>query len=558
MFQDQDNKGIYYSLQDLEKIRNCMQTELERTMKVLAQEKNEHPPLYYLSYLFRNRCKHRFAGYLGVIHTSQMRSDNTVYCDARVGSKEYDNTSNGNLKSNVDKENQNEYHQMPSQIETDAYRFSLWRLTDFSYREALKQYYARKSNELEYMNLYPELGSKKLFINKNRKNISYSNYKQPTYIDKDYWCYLIRKASTLIKKYRNIKDSWFEFYSEQTQSLFIDSQGQDILRQHQVFELRLHFWFLQNNGEACSYDFGLIEGNIENLPSEVDFLRIVKERIDFVFALSRAPRLNSFSGPILLDAIPSGVFFHEVVGHRLEGSRLLSPEDGGTFINLRGKKITPEYIDIIDNPLLKRYGKRELIGHFEYDDEGSRSEKVVLVKRGVLKNFLTSSSPIPKQKKFNGHARNQDIQRPISRMGNLIIQNHKPYTADEMRNMFLEEIRKQKKSFGIYIKEVIGGETGTDAYDFQAFKGEILSAVKVFPNGKEELIKGVDFVGTPLSALDSVICMGKDMEVSNSYCGAESGIIPVSTIAPSMLLSTLELQSTERERYTQYALDVPY
>ena len=127
-----------------------------------------------------------------------------------------------------------------------------------------------------------------------------------------------------------------------------------------------------------------------------------------------------------------------------------------------------------------------------------------------------------------------------------------------MRQLFIEEIKRQKKPYGIWVKDTLGGETGTSSYDFQAFKGEILDAVRVFPDGREEPIRGVDFVGTPLSSLDSVVCLGDDPTLDNSYCGAESGVVPVSTVSPSMLMRNLELQGQDRERYTQYIVPLPY
>ena len=316
---------------------------------------------------------------------------------------------------------------------------------------------------------------------------------------------------------------------------------------------------LTKDGEGLSQECNLIEGDLADLPSEKEFLRIVQDRIDALLKIRNAPRINSYSGPVLLSPDASGLFFHEVVGHRLEGSRLLSPDEGATFMDLRDKRIAPDFIDIVDDPTVSRYaGGRRMIGSFDFDDEGAPSRRAVLVEKGVLKNFLTTSAPIPGQRQLNGHARNSLHERPISRMGNLFVINRKPTSPADIRAAFLEEIKKQKKPFGIMVKEVLGGETGTESYDFQAFKGEILSAVRVFPDGREEPVRGVDFVGTPLSALDSVICLGDDPVMENSYCGAESGMVPVSTIAPSMLIRNLELQSQDRERFTQYIMPLPY
>jgi len=247
-----------------------------------------------------------------------------------------------------------------------------------------------------------------------------------------------------------------------------------------------------------------------------------------------------------------------VVGHRLEGSRLLSAEEGSTFQDLQGRDIAPSFLSIVDDPTLRRFRGQSLIGHFRHDDEGSPARRVVLVDHGVLRRFLTTVAPIPGQREFNGHARSAFHERPISRMGNLLVQAHAPFTAAELRERFLEEIRRQKKAFGIHVKETLGGETQTGSYDFQAFKGEILHAVRVFPDGREEPVRGVDFVGTPLSALDALTALGDDLEVDNAFCTAESGSVPVSTIAPSALLRTLELQAKERERYTPFVLPLPW
>lgn len=100
-------------------------------------------------------------------------------------------------------------------------------------------------------------------------------------------------------------------------------------------------------------------------------------------------------------------------------------------------------------------------------------------------------------------------------MGNLLVVNRQPADPKTMRQLFMSEIKRQKKPYGIWVKDTLGGETGTSSYDFQAFKGEILDAVRVFPDGREEPIRGVDFVGTPLSSLDSVVCLGDDPTLNN-------------------------------------------
>ena len=142
-------------------------------------------------------------------------------------------------------------------------------------------------------------------------------------------------------------------------------------------------------------------------------------------------------------------------------------------------------------------------------------------------------------------------------MGNLFVSSREPLAKDALWERFLEEIKKKKAPYGIFVRETLGGETDTRSYDFQAFKGEIMYAERVSPDGKRELCRGVDFVGTPLSALDSLVALGDDVTVDNAYCGAESGMIPVSTVAPSALMAILELQSKDRQRFAPFALPPP-
>lgn len=535
---------------ELETAAKLLKTELRRS---LAHLRKGRPRAYYLSYLFRNQRVETIAGRLGAVAEHRAVANKQAFCDMRVGSYRYDNVGGGGLSDNSERDESVDYMSLPSEMENDAFRYALWRLTDARYREAVEQYYERKSLEVHYVDAMRKLPSR-------TKRRGIRDFKPVRFeeLDIDYWKHLIRRAGALVKRHPQIKNSWFEFSAIHRQHVFVDSEGAMQLQESAIFEMRAHVWLLTRKGDAISQELNLTEGDIKNLPNEKEFLKRIGEKIKLLIALDKARRLNSYSGPVLLSPDAAGLFFHEVVGHRLEGSRLLSPEEGSTFADLRGKRVAPEYIDIIDDPTQELFQGRRLLGHFRYDDEGSRSARAVLVEKGVLKNFLTTSAPIPGQKELNGHARNQSHERPISRMGNLIIHNRSPVPFPLMWDLFLEEIRRQKRPFGIYIKETLGGETDTSSYDFQAFKGEIMNVVQVFPDGRQRPIRGVDFVGTPLTALDSVMCLGDDPALVNSYCGAESGMIPVSTIAPSMLMRTLELQARDTERYTQYALPLPY
>ncbi len=536
-------KGLFTE-EDLRKIRKYMQDELDRSFLYLKKKK---PPVYYISYLFRNRRQESVTARLGSVTEHTVRSGNNVFCDLRVGSYRYDNVSMGGLGETVSTEESDDASSMPSEPNEDAYKYSVWKLTEAKYRESAEEFFKKKSRELHYREIYPGLASKA-----RSQSVKDWKYRELPKLDVPLWKDILRKAGLITKKNPWIKSAHFELISTHSQSVFMSTEGSLQLQQNSFFELRGMFWTLTSQGEPISREFHFIETDPSAFPGEGAFLNKVKLNIEMLAALEKAPVINSYSGPVMLSASAASLFFHEVVGHRLEGSRQLSPDDGSTFRDLRNKKIAPEFIDISDDPQMVTCEGRGLVGHYRYDDEGNEGKKAVLVEKGVLKRFLTGSAPIPDQKELNGHGRNQNTERPISRMGNLIVRCRNPVSEEVMHDLFLSEIKNQNKPFGIWIRETLGGETETENYDFQAFKGEILHAVRVFPDGTEETIRGVDFVGTPLSALDSIICMGEDIYVDNGFCGAESGIVPVSTVCPSVLMRNLELQAGDRERYSRY------
>jgi predicted Zn-dependent protease len=282
------------------------------------------------------------------------------------------------------------------------------------------------------------------------------------------------------------------------------------------------------------------------------------EKYQQLMRLSRAKKIHAFSGPVLLYPGPAGLLFHEAVGHRLEGSRLLSAGEGQTFKDQDGKRIFNLPLTIHDDPRIKEFNGRACIGAYEYDDEGTRAQDALLIKDGELRGFLTTRSAIRKGRfHSNGHARTKQHQRPISRMAVTVIEGTNGQPLERLKAKLIQEIKRQKKPFGLIVYETSGGETDTTNYDFQAFAGEISYATLVYPNGREVCVRGINFVGTPLQSLNNIVAVGDTKELDNGFCGAESGFIPISTIAPAVLVSNLELQGKDEELVTPHILQRP-
>jgi len=262
--------------------------------------------------------------------------------------------------------------------------------------------------------------------------------------------------------------------------------------------------------------------------------------------LVKAPINDPTVGPALLTGRAAAVFFHEVFGHRAEGHRQKDVAEGQTFAKKVGDPILPEFLSIVDDTTMKKLGSQDLLGYYQFDDEGVPAQRVTLVDHGVLKNFEMSRSPLVGFPRSNGHGRRQLGATSVSRQGNLIVRSSKTMTNAQLRAKLLELIKSQGKPYGLLIDDIAGGFTFTGRGQPQAFQVLPLVVYKVFADGcPDELVRGVDIVGTPLAALTKIVATGDTAEVFNGYCGAESGSVPVSAASPAILTSELEVQKKE-------------
>jgi len=242
----------------------------------------------------------------------------------------------------------------------------------------------------------------------------------------------------------------------------------------------------------------------------------------------------------------TGVFFHETIGHRLEGQRQEDEAEGRTFKSYMNRKILPDFISLRDDPTRARIGSTSLNGWYKLDDEGVKGQDVVLVENGVLKSFLMSRRPVEGFGTSNGHGRSDGFQRPMARMANLIVEGRDPVSHEAIRARLLEEVRKQDRPYGLIVETIAGGATNTSSFGFQAFKGMPRVAWRVdAKTGEEELVRGFELVGTPLAAINKIVAVSDRIGVFNGYCGAESGSVPVSAVAPEALFAEMELQRSD-------------
>ena len=421
---------------------------------------------------------------------------------------------------------------------------ALWEESDRVYRAASRRLLQLKTDQ-------------QLLADEKEKNADFSADPAVTYlhpperyrIDSNAWAQRVRSWSGEFKNHDKILASGVNFIARRDLRTFVNTEGSSIQSGGNLFRIEMHAGALAPDGMELD-DFDSIEvADPSHLPADGVVLERVRALAKKVDNLVVAPPAEPIYCPAILSGRASAVFFHEIFGHRVEGHRQKDISEGQTFTKMLGSKVLPDFISIDFDPTKKSYHGTDLIGHYEYDDEGVKARPVKVVRDGVLKTFLLSRSPVGEFKESNGHSRRQPGFEVVSRQSNLIVESSKTVSAKELRAKLLEEIKKQQKPYGLYFEEVSSGYTTTGRRGLQAFTVVPLVVYRVYPDGRpDELIRGVDIVGTPLASFQKILATSDTAEIFNGYCGAESGSVPVSAVSPAILVSEIETQKKQNSQ----------
>jgi TldD protein len=359
----------------------------------------------------------------------------------------------------------------------------------------------------------------------------------------------LRKWSAEFNKHPKVLASAVSFRALHETRTFVNSEGTSIQQGADLFRIEIDAAALASDGMGL-HDFAAVEAaDPAHLPTD-DVVRgraaDIASKLD---ALVDAPPAEPIVCPAILSGRAAAVFFHEIFGHRIEGHRQKDIAEGQTFTKMLGQKVLPDFISVEFDATRKQFNGADLMGYYEYDDEGVKARPVNLVEDGVLKTFLLSRSPVGEFAHSNGHGRRQPGYEVVSRQSNLIVESTKQVSEAELRAQLIAEIKRQSKPYGLYFEEVASGYTTTGRKGLQAFTVVPLVVYRVYADGRpDELIRGVDIVGTPLASFQRILATSDRAAVFNGYCGAESGNIPVSAISPAILVSEIETQKKQNSQ----------
>jgi TldD protein len=514
-----------------------MQHELHRATTSLAKS---DPSPYYLAYAVSDGDGIAIAATGGGIIASTSTHRRVADVMMRVGSPALDNTHGASRPSGIISGT------LPLLDDPDATARVLWLLTDREYEQASAAFLRVKTNQAVQS---AEEDKSPDFSQETPQN--YMGPASPKVTrDVKAWEERIRRVSAGFLKYPEVYSSVTLLQDGSSRSYFATSEGAALEQSAATARLVIEGETRADDGMDLLRVETFQAASPDQLPAESELLSKVAKIAADLKALRAAPAAEPYAGPAMLSGRAAAVFFHEVLGHRLEGHRQRDEKEGQTFTKKVNQQVLPTFLSVVDDPTMKELNGVKLAGAYDYDDEGVPAQRVNAVENGILKNFLMSRMPITNFDHSNGHGRRQPGLMPTGRQGNLIVTSTKTVKDSELRQKFIEEIKRQGKPYGLYFEDIQGGFTLTTRALPQAFQVIPVMVWRVYPDGRpDELVRGVDIVGTPLLSLNTIILTGDTLQVFNGICGAESGQIPVAAAAPAMLFSEIEVQ--KRAKGTQ-------
>ncbi|HXN72612.1 MAG TPA: metallopeptidase TldD-related protein [Candidatus Acidoferrales bacterium] len=515
-------------------VLQTMQQELKRATTSLAKT---DPAPYYLSYAVTDIDEFLILASNGslVLSTGAQRRQADVMM--RVGSASLDNTHNKSRGSGISS------GILPLNNDSDAIARVLWQLTDREYNQASSAFLTVKTSKA----VQSEEEDKSPDFSQESSQAHVGAALTITPLNQKQWEERARRVSAGFLKYPEVYSSTVSLQVSHDRSYLATSDGTSVVRPGAISRLVVQGETRADDGMELMRVESFQAPSPDLLPTDSELAAKVDKIAEDLKALRAAPAAEPYAGPAMLSGRAAAVFFHEVLGHRLEGHRQKDETEGQTFTKKINQLVLPAFLSVIDDPTLKELNGVKLAGSYDFDDEGVPAVRVEAVENGILRNFLMSRMPVKNFDHSNGHGRRQPGLMPTGRQGNLIVTSTNTVSDSELRKRFIEEIKKQGKPYGLYFDDIQGGFTLTTRSLPQAFQVLPVMVYRVYADGRpDELVRGVDIVGTPLLSLNNIMVTGDTMQVFNGICGAESGQIPVAAAAPAMLFSEIEVQKRRR------------
>ena len=530
-------------------VLSIMQTELQRNFNVLSKEAT---PAYFIGYTVHDIRVSQIIASAGAVDSSEDSRQRTASVDVRVGDYALDNThpSRGEGGGGASRDSR---FIIPLTDDPKPIQLGLWSATDRAYKSATEALTRVRTN------IASKVQDEVPASDFSREEPQVFNGKPATYsLDTRAWEGRLRRVSAIFAEDPLIFYGGASLTVQASNRHFVSSEGTRIATGDLQFRIFIEANTKADDGMELPLYNSYFARSVDGLPDEKQLLEDARKMMTLLAGLRRAPLVEPYSGPAILSGRAAGVFFHEIFGHRVEGSRQRNADDGQTFGGRINEAVLPSFLNVIFDPTVRARSNTELMGHYEYDDEGVQARRVPVVEQGVLKTFLMGRSPLRALARSNGHGRGAPGRVPVSRQSNLLVEATRTMSSAALLQRLKDEAKRQGKPFALLFDNIQGGFTTTGRGNPNAFNVTPHVVYRIYTDDRPpELVRGVDLIGTPLAAFGKLVAASDKIEVFNGMCGAESGNVPVSASAPELLVSEVEVQKKATSQETNPILPAP-
>jgi TldD protein len=504
----------------------AMRAELDRSKSQLKMDPVVAP--YYIEYRVFDLDQYSAEAAFGALRADVHLRYRVLRVVVRIGDYKQDSYS-GQGQGTVDF--------MPLDNDMLALRHQLWLATDRAYKSAAESLTAKQAQ------------LKQLTVDQPVDDFSHADPVQwvgplaTLEFDPEPWKRTIQDASGIYKGYPAIEsfDSNFNFHA--VNRYLVNSEGTRVRSGQTFYELTIAANTQAGDGMSLSRDHGFTVTSMKELPSAAEFVARATKLANSLKELREAPVVEEeYRGPVLFSADAATAIFADLVGKNVLGRKAelgKSARTAGSFAASYKTRILPDFLSVVDDPTISSYKGQALLGHYAIDDEGVPAQRVSVVEKGTLVNYLVGREPIRDFPASNGHGRARIPSNPAGpSLGNLIVTSAQPLSQEELKKKLMELCQQRDLPYGYFVETF--GSRLTPRLLYKVWTKD----------GHEELVRGAAFGDLDIRALRSDLIAAGDTPYVDNHLLA----IPHSIVAPSVLFDELEVKraNQKKEKLPEY------
>jgi predicted Zn-dependent protease len=500
-------------------VLKAMLAELKRSQEKLQLGQLQRP--YYIDYQVTEIQDNIADATLGALRTDQVNSGRLVRVVVRIGDYKQDSYFGEGMGA---------VEVLPTDNDELALRRQLWLATDKAYKSALSGF-TEKQAALKSVETETDLAD----FSHEKPEQSVRDLAKLD-VDLDKWKQEIRVISDMFRSDPSLEMSSAMLNFRVLNRYFVNTEGTVARSGKSIYTLLFSASDQSDDGMHLERSHGWVVIKGDELPKKEEVAQEAKKLIGSFAALKKAPLVeDDYRGPVLFSADAASSLFERLIVPNILGIRpdLGNPaRTNGEFASYYKGRVLPETFTVVDDPKDKEFEHQSLAGYYDVDDEGVEAQKVTVIEKGMLTNYLLGREPIRDFSHSNGHGRTALAGAPRPQISNLIFKADHSISFDDLKKKLIQMCKDQGRPYGYFV-ETTGPQLSP----------RLLWRIYV-SDGHQELVRGAVFKQLDTRALRSdIVATGNDNYVYNR---AEP--LPSAIVAPSILFGELDIQRANRTR----------